>query len=129
MPLQDKDSKQEKPVCLRRILVRPATMVIYTCYPPLKRQMDVEEEKEVIPLAEEDKVILSPSIVKRIKVESKQNTAIKDQKGLKLFCRGKWGGVWGTLNRTRVTDPVGATGVEEAPECRADPRGYSLLNS
>lgn len=35
----------------------------------LKRQMDVEEEKEVIPLAEDNEVKSSPSIVKRIKVE------------------------------------------------------------
>lgn len=58
-------------------------MVISTGIAPLlifKRQMAVDEEKEVRSLAEEDEVILSQRVVKRIKAESKQNTPIKAQK-------------------------------------------------
>lgn len=83
MALHAKDSKQEEPVCLHGIPWQACTMVISTGIAPLlifKRQMAVDEEKEVRSLAEEDEVILSQRVVKRIKAESKQNTPIKDQK-------------------------------------------------
>lgn len=83
MSLHAKDSKQEEPVCLHGIPWQACTMDISTGYTPLlifKMQMDVDKEKEVRSLAEEDEVILSQSVIKRIKVESEQNTPIKDQK-------------------------------------------------
>lgn len=76
-----------------------------------KRQMDVDEETEVRSLAEEDEVILSQSVVKRIKAEHSNQRP----EGLNLFFGGKWGGVWGILSKTGVLDPMWGAGLKEPP--------------
>lgn len=76
--------------------------------------MDVDEEKEARSLTEEDEVILPQSVVKRIKVESKQNTPIKDQKDWACSSEenGEASGVsWGELG---FWTHVGSR-AEEAP--------------
>lgn len=49
-----------------------------------KRQMDVDEETEVRSLAEEDEVILSQSVVKRIKAEHSNQRHLRRKMGRRL---------------------------------------------